>query len=40
VDPHAAQRLFAHKVFAFLQRKEPISERRLQLISSWKHSGI
>jgi hypothetical protein len=40
VDPHAAQRLFAHKVLAFLQRKELISEQRLQLISSWKHSGF
>jgi hypothetical protein len=40
VDPHAAQRLFAHKVLAFLQRKELISEQRLQLISAWKHSGF
>ena len=40
VDPHAAQELFRHKVFAFLRRKELITEQRVELLSSWKHSGF
>ncbi len=40
VDPLAAQRLFRHKVFTFLLREELITEHRLELLSSWKHSGF
>jgi hypothetical protein len=40
VCPHTAQKLFAHKVLAFLRRKELITAQRLDLISSWKYSGF
>ena len=40
VAPHAAQELFRHKVFGFLQRKELISEQRVELLLSWRHSGL
>ncbi len=40
VAPHAAQELFRHKVFGFLQRKELISEQRVELLLSWRHSGF
>ena len=40
VDPLAAQRLFRHEVFAFLLREELISPARVELLSSWRHSGF
>jgi hypothetical protein len=40
VDPTAAQRLFRHKVFSFLLREELITHERVELLSSWRHSGF
>ena len=40
VDPTAAEKLFRHKVFAFLLREELISLERVELLSSWRHSGF
>ena len=40
VDPHAAQELFRHEVLTFLQRKELVSEQRVELLLSWRHSGF
>jgi hypothetical protein len=40
VDPHVAQGLFRQKVFAFLLRKELISHERIELLTSWRHSGF
>jgi len=40
VDSTAAQRLFRHEVFAYLQREELISLERVELLSSWRHSGF
>jgi Putative transposase/Transposase zinc-binding domain len=40
VDPTAAEKLFRHQVFAFLLREELISPERIELLSSWRHSGF
>lgn len=40
VDPHAAVELFRHKVLAFLQRRELITQQRVDLLLSWKHPGF
>ena len=40
VDPKAAERLFRHKVLRFLRREEVISQERLELLLSWRHSGF
>jgi hypothetical protein len=40
VDPAAAERLFRHKVFAFLLREELITLERVELLSSWRNSGF
>jgi hypothetical protein len=40
VDPTAAQTLFRHKVFSFLRREELITHERVELLSSWRHSGF
>jgi hypothetical protein len=40
VDPPAAEELFRHKVFAFLLREELITHGRVELLSSWRHSGF
>ncbi len=40
VDPLAAQRLLRHKVFTFLLREELITQERVELLSSWRHSGF
>ena len=40
LDPKAAERLFRHKVLRFLRREEVISQERLELLLSWRHSGL
>ncbi len=40
MDPKAAERLFRHKVLRFLRREEVISQERLELLLSWRHSGF
>jgi hypothetical protein len=40
VDPKAAERLFQHKLLRLLRRKELLSQERLELLLSWKHSGF
>jgi hypothetical protein len=35
-----SQGLFRHKVFAFLLGKELTSQERIELLTSWKHSGF
>ena len=40
MDPRAAERLFRHKVLRLLRRKELLSQERLELLLSWKHSGF
>ena len=40
VDPKAPERLFRHKVLSFLRREEVISQERLELLLSWRHSGF
>jgi hypothetical protein len=40
VDPTAAEKLFRHEVFAFLLREELITHERVDLLSSWRHSGF
>ena len=40
VDPAAAERLFRREVFTFLLREELISTQRVELLSSWRHSGF
>jgi hypothetical protein len=40
VDAKAAEKLFRHKVLRLLRRKELLSQERLELLSSWKHSGF
>src|SRR5918996_4695201 len=40
LDPYVAQSLFRHKVFAFLLRKELITPARVELLTSWRHSGF
>ena len=36
----AAEKLFRHKVFAFLLREELITHERVELLSSWRNSGF
>ncbi len=40
VDPLAAQELLRHKLFTFLLREELITQGRVELLSSWRHSGF
>ncbi len=40
MDPKAAERLFRHKVLRFLRREEVLSQERLELLLSWRHSGF
>ncbi len=40
VDPKAAERLFRHKVLRFLRREDLLSQERLELLLSWRHSGF
>jgi hypothetical protein len=40
VDPHVARGLFRHKVFGFLLAKELITRERIELLTSWGHSGL
>ncbi len=40
VDPAVAQRLFQHKVLAFLEREGLITPERVALLLSWRHTGF
>lgn len=40
VDPHKAELLFRHKVFRLLLDRELISQDRIDLLLSWRHSGF
>jgi len=40
VDPTASERLFRHKVFTVLLLEELITPQRVELLSSWRHSGF
>ena len=40
VDAEAAALLLGHKVFSFLQAEGLLSEGRVRLLLSWRHSGL
>jgi hypothetical protein len=40
VDPKTAEELLRHKVLRLLRRKELLSQERLELLLSWRHSGF
>jgi len=40
LDELAAERLFRHKVLSFLKEEGLISEERIELLLSWRHSGF
>lgn len=40
VDERAAERLFAHKILRMLREKDLLSERRIELLLSWRRSGF
>ena len=40
VDERAAEELFRHKVLALLRRRGLLSEERIELLLSWRRSGI
>ena len=40
VDPHQAELLFRHKVLRLLRERELVSEERIDLLLSWRHSGF
>ena len=40
VDAHQAELLFRHKLFALLRDRGLISEQRIDLLLSWRHSGM
>ncbi len=40
VDAHQAELLFRHKLFALLRDRGLISEQRIDLLLSWRHSGF
>ena len=40
VDMRAAELLFRHKILAFLKAEDLISEERIELLLSWRHSGF
>jgi hypothetical protein len=39
-DMEAAELLFRHKILAFLKAEDLISEERIELLLSWRHSGF
>jgi hypothetical protein len=39
-DPGVAQRLFQHKVLALLEREALITQERVALLLSWRHTGF
>jgi hypothetical protein len=40
MDAHQAELLFRHKVFRFLKKKGLLSDERIELLLSWKHTGF
>ena len=40
VDAHAAELLFRHKLLRLLRDRELLSEERIDLLLSWRHSGF
>ena len=40
LDALAAERLFRHKVLSFLKQEGLLSEERIELLLSWRHSGF
>ena len=40
VHTKAAEKLFRHKIFAFLKKEELITQDRIDLLLSWKNSGF
>ena len=40
IDSLAAEKLFAHKVFRFLKSKGLVSDERIELLRSFRHSGF
>jgi hypothetical protein len=40
VDPHQAELLFRHKVFKMLKQCGLLSDERIELLMSWKHTGF
>jgi len=40
IDPHAAELLFRHKVFKILKKHDLISDERIKLLMSWKHTFL
>ena len=40
IDPHAAELLFRHKILQLLKTQGLISNERIELLLSWKHTGF
>ena len=40
IDAHSAELLFRHKVFKILKKHQLISDERIELLMSWKHTGF
>jgi hypothetical protein len=40
LDAHQAELLFRHKVFKFLKNQGLLSDERIELLLSWKHTGF
>ena len=40
IDTASLEKLFVHKIFKMLLRKGLITERIIELISSWRHTGF
>ena len=40
IDTNAAEKLFRHKILHFLERKALLSDERIELLNSFRHSGF
>jgi hypothetical protein len=40
IDPHAAELLFRHKIFQLLKTQGLLSDERIELLLSWRHTGF
>jgi hypothetical protein len=40
VDERAAEEMFRHKVLGLLRRRGLVSQERIELLLSWRHSGF
>jgi hypothetical protein len=40
VNPHTAELLFRHKIFKILKKHGLLSDERIELLMSWKHTGF